>query len=355
VLDPSEFRRLVSGERRGPLAALARGALAAAEVPYTAAVKLRNRRYDRGAAAVHKVGVPVVSVGNITLGGTGKTPLVEWLARWFTERDVRVGLVSRGYGARDGRPNDEALELAQKLPGVPHVQDADRVRGAVRAIKQFGCRLLVLDDAFQHRRLARDLDVVLLDALAPFGFGRVFPRGMLREPLGGLARADVLILARCELVDAEARAAIREQAARYAPRALWVESSYAPRALLLASGDERPLEAMAGRRVAAFCGIGNPAGFERALASLGAPVAGFRALADHFAYPPEALAELARWSESLAAESVVCTCKDLVKIADRWPGRVPLVALVGRLEITSGLPALESLLDPLRAQALDAR
>ncbi len=167
---------------------MARGALALAEIPYAAAVDWRNRRYDCG-ATVQRVGVPVVSVGNLTLGGTGKTPLVEWLARWFADRGVRVVLVSRGYGALPGQPNDEALELAQSLPQVPHLQNRDRVQAALEAIGELGAQLILLDDGFQHRRLARDLDLVLVDALEPFGFGHVFPRGTLREPLAGWRRA----------------------------------------------------------------------------------------------------------------------------------------------------------------------
>ena len=185
----STFREIVSGRRQGLTASLARAALGALEVPYTTAVRLRNRHYDRSPSAVQRVPVPVVSIGNLTLGGTGKTPTVEWLARWFADRQVRVGLASRGYGSKPGAPNDEALELAQKLPGVPHVLDRDRVRGAQQLIDQFGCELIILDDGFQHRRLGRDLDIVLIDALEPVGFGHVFPRGTLREPLEGWSRA----------------------------------------------------------------------------------------------------------------------------------------------------------------------
>ena len=126
----SDFRDIVSGRcarHRGPAAARRSGV---GECFYSAAVRLRNRRYDRGAAAVHRVGVPVVSVGNLTLGGTGKTPLVEWIARWFCDAGVRVAVVSRGYGATPGQANDEALELARSLPDVPHVQNPDRVAAA---------------------------------------------------------------------------------------------------------------------------------------------------------------------------------------------------------------------------------
>ena len=138
LFSPSGFRDLVSGRRRGPAAAALRGILAAAEVPYAWAVRWRNRCYDRGMRAVHRIGAPVISVGNLTLGGTGKTPMVEWIARWFLARGRKVGIVSRGYGLRSG-PNDEARELAWKLPGVPHVQDPDRVAAARRATR--GVRL----------------------------------------------------------------------------------------------------------------------------------------------------------------------------------------------------------------------
>ncbi len=188
MLSPTEFRELVSGHRRGPDATALRGLLRAAELPYTLAVRFRNHRYDRRRTAVHHVSVPVISVGNLTLGGTGKTPMVKWLARRVEDLGARVALVSRGYRAASGELNDEARELAQALPTIPHIQNRDRVAAARFAIEKFNPDVLLLDDGFQHRRLARDLDVVLLDALEPFGFDHVFPRGTLREPLDGLAR-----------------------------------------------------------------------------------------------------------------------------------------------------------------------
>ncbi len=230
---PTGFRDLVSGRRRGAMAAALRGTLAAAEVPYSWAVGWRNRGYDRGLSAVYRVDVPTISVGNLTLGGTGKTPMVEWIVRQFLAQGKIVGIISRGYGAHDG-PNDEALELAWKLPGVPHVQNPDRVAAARRAIEEYECQVLVLDDAFQHRRIARDLDIVLLDALEPLGYGHVFPRGTLREPVEGLARANVVALSRADLLTAEQREAIRNRVAKLSPRAAWIEVVHAPLALVTA-------------------------------------------------------------------------------------------------------------------------
>src|SRR5262245_1460980 len=172
-------------------------ALRAASVPYGWGVRLRNRLYDRGWKRVARAPVPVVSVGNLTLGGTGKTPCVEYICRYYRSLDLRVAVLSRGYGAEHG-PNDEALVLEENLPDVPHLQGADRVALARTAVEELESEVLVLDDGLQHRRLARDLDVVLVDATAPWGHGFLFPRGLLREAAGGLRRAGVVVLTRCD-------------------------------------------------------------------------------------------------------------------------------------------------------------
>ena len=220
--EPSAFRDLVSGQKRGVGASLLRTALGAAEIPYAWAMRRRNRRYDARRAAVHRVDAAVISVGNLTLGGVGKTPMVLWLAQWLSARSIPLAIVSRGYGAR-GEANDEARELAQRLPGVPHLQNPDRVAAAQEAIRRHAVRAIVLDDAFQHRRIARDLDIVLLDAFEPFGFGHVFPRGTLREPLEGLRRADLVALSRADALQPHDRAALRTQVAEIAPHAAWLE------------------------------------------------------------------------------------------------------------------------------------
>lgn len=316
-------------------------------MPYALAMRMRNWCYDSGRAAVHRVGVPVVSVGNLTLGGTGKTPMVEWIARWARARQIRVAIVSRGYGAGRGVRNDEALELEQKLPDVPHVQNADRVSAARMAIEEFETQWLVLDDAFQHRRIARDLDIVLLDATEPFGYGHVFPRGLLREPASGLGRADVVALSRADLVDADTRRQIRETAGRYAPRALWLEVSHAPQALLSADGERAGPERLRGKVVAAFAGIGNPAGFRRTLARLGTTLGGWREFADHHAYDRQDVEWLKRWAAGLDVDAVVCTHKDLVKVGLAQLAGKPLWALAIGLEFLAGQAEFESRLEAL--------
>jgi len=341
------FKALISGQRRGVQAALLRGLLRAAEVPYTLAVKFRNRQYDRGRKPVERVAVPVISVGNLTLGGTGKTPLVEWLARWLRQRGVRVTIISRGYGAEAGARNDEALELEQKLPDVPHVQNPDRVAAAKMAIEEFDCQLILLDDAFQHRRIHRDLNIVVVDALEPFGFGHVFPRGALREPLSGLRRADVVVLSRTDLVEPAERQRIRSTVARHTPSAIWMEASHRPERLLSASGREESLSALAGVPVAAFCGVGNPAGFRHTLAGIGCRVVDMREFPDHFAYQRSDVDSLTQWAAGLSVQAAACTHKDLVKLGIDQLGQCPLWAVVIGLAIFAGQSELETRLTDL--------
>ncbi len=345
----ADFQEILSGRRRGVGAGVLRGVLDVGEWFYAAAIRRRNRRYDRGLATIHRVGVPVLSVGNLTLGGTGKTPLVHWLARWFSERGIRVAVASRGYGATAGQLNDEARELQRSLPNVPHLQDPDRVAAARQAIAAGGAQLIVLDDGFQHRRLARDLDVVLLDALEPFGFGHVFPRGWLREPVEGLRRAGVVILSRADLLDAAGRAAVWQAVRQHAPEAVEAEVIHAPRRLISATGGEMPLDGLKGQPVAAFCGIGNPAGFRHTLEACGCRLLGFRAFSDHHRYTPADSAQLSDWAKGLGASLLLCTGKDLVKLSPDRFGDPPLWAIGIEIEFRSGFEPFQSRLERLCA------
>ncbi len=277
------YLRLIRGGTRGLPAALARAALSTATVGYRAAVALRNRGYDRGWLEVHRADVPVVSVGNLTVGGTGKTPMVEWVARWYRRHAKRVVILSRGYGPVQGL-NDEGRVLEENLPDVPHLQDRDRVRSARIAVEELEAEILVLDDGFQHRRLARDLDLLLIDALEPFGLGRLLPRGLLREPVASLRRADLVVLSRADLISPVERDALRAEAERRSRSLPWVEARHAPLDLVDAEGRSHPLEGLSGRAVAAFCGIGNPEGFRRTLQPLCGSLIDFRVFPDHHDY-----------------------------------------------------------------------
>jgi len=339
--DARGWRDAVSGKDRSWKAACLRAVLSAAEPLVTAGALWRNRRYDRGRAAIHEVGVPVISVGNITLGGTGKTPMTAWLCRWFRRHRIRVAVISRGYGAEAGAVNDEAAVLELQLPDVPHLQNPDRVAAALTAVEELASQLIVLDDGFQHRRLARALDIVMLDALDPFGLEHVFPRGMLREPLGSLARADVIVLSRADQIDAEQIERIRRRMLRYAPRSLWAESRHAPALVLQIGKEPAPADDLRGKRAAAFCGIGNPAAFRKTLSDLRLDVVAFREYPDHHRYRREDIAELSHWAAAHHADLVLCTEKDWVKIQAPSLGGLPLAALRIELQFTAGQEDIE--------------
>jgi tetraacyldisaccharide 4'-kinase len=307
------FHALVRGERRGPLAATARAGLWAASWPYRAGVWWQNRGYDHGRRLVVRAGVPVVSVGNLTLGGTGKTPCVEYVAGFYRDRGLQAAILSRGYGAAAG-PNDEALVLEENLPDVPHLQDPDRVAAAGRAVEELESEVLVLDDGFQHRRLHRDLDVVLVDVTVPPHRDRLFPRGTLREPESSLKRAGVILLTRCDQADPADVAATRDRLAALVPDTPVAASEHRPTELL-GGAEPEPVESLRGRTVAGFAGIGNPTAFRRTLEALGADVAGFRAYPDHHPYTRADVDDLRTWAAGLPADAVVATTqKDWVKL-----------------------------------------
>ena len=343
--DATSLKRLVDGSAGGFAAGILRGALRALAAPYEVAVRSRNRAYDLGLLPIHACNAPVICIGNLSLGGTGKTPLVAWAARQMADLGMQPAIVSRGYGARHGELSDEAAELGLLVPGVPHVADPDRVAAARRAVAA-GADAVVLDDGFQHRRLARDLDIVAVDATDPLGCGFLVPRGLLREPLHGLARADAVVLTRCSLVDATRRAAIRDALARQAGGLppVWAEATHRPVGLRQAGGQTQPLHSLHGQRIVACAGIGNPDAFRRSLETLGADVLAFRAFPDHHAYSPKEIDELGLWAAREQATTIVTTLKDLVKIRRDDLAGIPVAAVEIAIEFAVGGDALAELL-----------
>ena len=312
------FYHLVSGRTTGITAVVLRGGLRVLEVPYCSVVSVRNFLYDQQTLSAQRFSVPIISVGNLTLGGTGKSPMVAWLCRFFLERNQRPGLVSRGYKKTSNAGNDEFKEMSRRFPNVPHLQDRNRADAIQKLLQTEQVDLVILDDAFQHRRVKRDIDLVLLDATAPFGFGHVFPRGTLREPVSGLRRADIALLTRSDLADKAQRQEIRRRVLSINPNITWGETVHVPTSLVsTGTFATEPIESIAGQSVLAFCGIGNPVAFQKTLECCGVHVAKLISFPDHHHYTTHDTNKLAKIAKELGTDSILCTMKDLVKL-DQW-------------------------------------
>jgi tetraacyldisaccharide 4'-kinase len=299
---------------RGAAAVVARAALAPLSAVYGTVIAARNARYDRG-LGVRAVACPALSVGNLTVGGTGKTPVAAWFARALQAGGGRPALVMRGYG------DDEWRVHALLSPTVPVVRDADRVRGIASAAAA-GADCIVLDDAFQHRRARRVVDVVLVAADGWTGDVRLLPSGPYREPLASLRRADLVVItvksATTAAIDA-VRTAVRAAVGPERPVAVMALEADALRQVTptLDAAASAPLARLAaGHPVLAISAIGDPAAFERSLTAAGATILP-RRFRDHHAFSASDANALAR---AVPAGGVaVCTLKDAVKLAPLWP------------------------------------
>ncbi|WP_437203621.1 tetraacyldisaccharide 4'-kinase [Planctomicrobium sp. SH664] len=320
-----DLLEIISGRRQSLSASALRGALALAAGPYRWGADLKNWLYDRQWLSAAAAPVPVFSVGNLTTGGTGKTPVVAWLVRQLIQDGLRPAIISRGYRSLETGENDEKRLLDQLCAGVPHVQSRDRVRAVRDLLNQTPVDAIVLDDAFQHRRLQRDLDLVLIDALNPWGFGRLLPRGLLREAPRHLRRASVVLLTRCDLVGAEAREQLQREVQRWTSAPV-IESGFTLKRFINTAGETIVPRELSNASVLAFCGIGNPAGFRQTLSRVGIELAdqAFRTFPDHYHYTSDDLKSLAEWGEEQQATGFLTTRKDLVKLAGPQLGRLPL-------------------------------
>jgi tetraacyldisaccharide 4'-kinase len=303
-----------------------------------AAAALKNRLYDQGALTIRRLPCPVISIGNITVGGTGKTPMTVFLARRLKDRGLLPLILSRGYGGQasekggvvsDGRTvlmdaawaGDEPFMMAEALGDVPVVVGKDRGRMGRKALARFSPDVILLDDGFQHRKLHRDLDILLFDATRPFGNGFLLPRGPLREPVTALARAHLFVLTR----SGHPAANIRDFHSRLV--ALGLPSSVLRTPVITC--DHRPVVrgiVQAGQTrmdlatsapteaVFAFSGIANNDDVRRSLDALGFNVAGFMAFPDHHPYSRDDLSEISRRASAFGAKALVTTDKDAARL-----------------------------------------
>jgi tetraacyldisaccharide 4'-kinase len=331
----------------GPLGALLRAALAPCGAAYGAAMRMRARAYAEGRRRVFRPPAPCVSVGNLTVGGSGKTPCVRWIAERLLAAGRRPIVLSRGYGAKIGATglDEEGASLVRAAPGIAVDQSAGRRegRGDWTDVAADPSVALVLDDGYQKLVCARDVDVLLLDATRPFGNGRCLPAGPLREPPLAAGRADVVVLTRCDQASSSAVAALRAFVAATAPRALLLRSRHAPLRLLRSGALP---ETLRGRKVGLLSAIAHPAAFEATVRALGATPVLHDARRDHAALGARDLVRAVAAARAAGADRVLCTSKDLPKLEAPETADLPFDALDVALEF---LDDPEPLVAALRA------
>jgi len=341
---------VIRGERNSPGAAAARAALAALACAYAAGLKTYLLSYSLGLRRRHRLPCPVVSVGNLTVGGTGKTSLTLWLAERLRDEGRRLCILSRGYrgasehGAAivsdcqrvrmDARAaGDEAWLLARLLPGVPVVAGKDRRRTGQLACREFRPDLILLDDGMQYYQLHRDLDIALVNSARPFDNGWTFPRGLLREPPSHLRRAGCVVVTGVDRVSPRRLEELEARLRRLAPRAELHRARRVPRSLRpLAGGADLPLDWAADRRVAAFCALGDPEAFERQVEELGAALVHRARLRDHAEPTLSQLTAVLSAAREAGAEAVIVSEKDAVKLPP-LSRPLPLVVLAAPLRV----------------------
>lgn len=366
------WRLALQGRPSSAADAVACGLLEAGATLYGGLVRARNAAYDRGWVRPVRLPCRVISIGNLAVGGTGKTACVEWVARAVATSGHRVAILSRGYGGGPGpygvrweqgrldvRPldgrlgprredgvADEPQLLAQHLAGVPVLVGAKRSETGYLACAEFQAQVLVLDDAFQHRQLARDCDIVLIDAQTPLGGGSLFPRGPMREPLASLRRADIIVITKAERALGTV-AALRERAQALAPAALVVTATHAPATLLdAATGARRDPHGLRGVRVGLCSSIGDPDGFEDTMRGLDATVVWHQRFPDHHRYQPADWAAIAARLGRERPAALVTTEKDWIRlqpvVAAGTPSPVPVLVLTIAMQVVEGNEAFHA-------------
>ena len=350
------YRQWIAG--RGPWGRPVRGFLHAASWIYGLGVLGRLGLYRVGVLRPTRLSGRVISVGNITAGGTGKTPFVMLLVQEVRDRGLRPAVVLRGYGGkREGRTvivadgeairmdypavGDEALLLARKLPGIPIIMTPDRVRGCQVAFREFGAQVAILDDGFQHLRVERDLNVLLLDRQNPFGYGYLLPRGLLREPVGALRRADLCVMTGTgEPLDVP-------PLLRHTGRASLLQAVYTPTVLTnVKTGETIAEQELHGQGVVAFSGIANPEAFDQTLHSLGIVPRHHLMFPDHHRYRASDVNQIARRMAEVGAAVALTTEKDAVRL-EKLLLPFPIVTVGVRLTLTGGQAEMKRCLDAL--------
>jgi len=325
--------------------------LGAVALTYGLVMRGRNLLYAIGILRSYAAGVPVISVGNITTGGTGKTPLVIWLCNYLQDKGLHCSILTRGYKTAPDQITDEPALLARACLDTDVIVNPNRLAGAQKAVSAHQAQALVLDDGFQHRRLKRDLDIIAVDATCPFGYGRVLPAGLLREPKSGLSRADAVIITRFDQADMEQMRQLEEEIQKIAPNIPVAKAAHKHTGAVTFQNEKLDLEELSGKKIFAFCGIGNPDAFFRCLEQNGLSLADTQIFDDHHAYTREEMRQIFERALSCRAEMILCTQKDWVKTALLSPEEEDVVFayLAMELDFLEGFDKITPLIDNLFA------
>lgn len=316
------YLNLISGKTRGPLAAVARGVLRLAEVPYSLVMRQRNRRYDR--RPPDRDEPPTISVGNITAGGTGKTPVVQWLADQLQYAGHYPAILTRGYTKSGSTLSDEATMLHNLLPYVPVIAHPDRMEGATIAmVEQPETTCFVLDDGFQHRRFPRNFDLVLINATEPFGFGHVHPRGLLREPLCGLKRASAILITHASEVSPATLLHTQDTIRQYTSAPIFHCDHLNTCIVSADNRTTRELSDLATIPFILFTGIGHPQSLCASLRRFASAYKADHLFDDHHPYTSADVSMLDGLRHRSAAQILLTTEKDWAKLKPIWPADDP--------------------------------
>jgi tetraacyldisaccharide 4'-kinase len=343
------YRKLISGQNSGAGARLLRVLLEMAAIGYSLVVRLRNFLYSRGWLKAQGVEAAVICVGNITVGGTGKTPLVVWLCNRLATAS-KCAILTRGYKStqnsklRTQNYFDEPAMLADSCPDARVVVNPDRVAGAAEAIRQFGAEVLIMDDGFQHRRLARDLDIIAIDATLPFGYGKMLPAGLLREPVTSLRRAGAVVITRCDQISEPQLSELEEKLRSINPDMIIAKSIHATASLRTTDNEQIDIGLLKDEKIFAFCGIGNPNAFLSTVAALGSELVGSKVYGDHHNYTDSCLTDICQQAERAGADRVLTTQKDWTKIRCNFESTVPFAYLEIEIEFLAGQDKLTALI-----------
>jgi len=343
------YRKIVSGDDQRPGIRILRVLLRAVAMVYGLVMRLRNLLFHIGILRSRGVSVPVISVGNITTGGTGKTPLVIWLCHYLQNKGVHCSILTRGYKTQPDQITDEPALLARACPGTDVIVNPNRVAGAKKAIDSHQAQALVLDDGFQHRKLKRDLDIVAVDATCPFGYERVLPAGFLREPKSGLSRADAVIITRFDQAGPEQIQQLEREIQTMAPGIPVAKAVHQHTGAVTYQNKVLDWDALRSKRVFAFCGIGNPNAFFRCLEQNGLSLAETRTFNDHHQYTQDEMIQIFEQANACGADTILCTQKDWVKSALLAPEKEDVVFayLAMELDFLEGLDKITALIDNL--------